>query len=253
MWALYPLPGYSTTRTGILSTRTGIPPTHTGFSPLALPTFAPTPSAQEGLGLLVAAATASPSKALAPVAIRSLSGPGPYNPTASLPAKLVKRILELEFVEMSKISVADADPPQVPGRTSALAHLAVTDISVWVERFSMIASILVTRFPDKAAELFAYQASIVWAERNYEGKCWVIYDRQYRREALARKGLNWSISDSRLYIEAFTGRAKTISRYNFCLQDDHTTWIPDTMTWPAAHTTPIRPPAHQASICPAVE
>ena len=67
--------------------------------------------------------------------------------------------------------------------------------------------------------MFAYAAT---AKRNYEGQRWVVYDRQYRREALARKDLNWSVTDSRLYNEAFTGRAKAIARCSFCLQDDHT-------------------------------
>ena len=80
---------------------------------------------------------------------------------------------------------------------------------------------LCSRFPEKAPELFAYAATIVRAERNYEGQRWVIYDRQYRREALARKDLNWSVTDSRLYNEAFTGRARAIARCSFCLQDDH--------------------------------
>ena len=86
----------------------------------------------------------------------------------------------------------------------------------------MMAAMLATRFPEKAPELFAYQASIVRAERNYEPGRWVSYDRQFRREALARKDLNWSVTDPRLYSEAFTGRAKTIPRCQFCLQDDHT-------------------------------
>ena len=77
------------------------------------------------------------------------------------------------------------------------------------------------RFPEKAPEFFAYQATVVRAERNYEGKRWVTYDRQFRREALARKDLNWSVTDSRLYNEAFTGRARAIARCTFCLQDDH--------------------------------
>ena len=71
---------------------------------------------------------------------------------------------------------------------------------------------LATRFPEKAPELFAYQATIIWVERNYEGKRWVLYDRQFRREALARKDLNWSVTDSRLYNEAFTGRLAHIWR-----------------------------------------
>ena len=84
-----------------------------------------------------------------------------------------------------------------------------------------MAAILAWRFPDKAPELWAYQSTIIQAERNYEGKQWVAYDRQYRREALARKDLNWSTPNPRLYNEAFTGRAKAISRCSFCLQDDH--------------------------------
>lgn len=38
-------------------------------------------------------------------------------------------------------------------------------------------------------KLLAYQATIIQAERNYEGKRWVTYDRQYK--ALALKDLNW--------------------------------------------------------------
>lgn len=59
------------------------------------------------------------------------------------------------------------------------------------------------------------------AARNYEGDRWVSYDRQFRREALARKDLDWSTPNPRLYNEAFTGWARSISRCSFCLQDDH--------------------------------
>ena len=41
-------------------------------------------------------------------------------------------------------------------------------------------------------------------------------------EALARKDLNWSVTDPHLYNEAFTGRARAIARCSFCLQDNHT-------------------------------
>ena len=106
-----------------------------------------------------------------------------------------------------------------------------------------MAAIIATRFPHKAPELFAYQATIVRAERNYEGKRWVAYDRQ---EALARRDLDWSVTDSRLYNEAFTGRARAIARCAVCLQDDDAAsqcprnpnrlmvgWLPDpTLCWP---------------------
>ncbi len=150
-------------------------------------------------------------------AMGSLSTPGPYSPAASLPTKTVRRILNLEFLEMSEI-----DDMSVPilGRTQA-SRPPVTDISQWVQRFSTMAAILSARFPCKAAELFAYQAQIVRAARNYEGDRWVSYDRQFRREALARKDLDWSMPNHRLYNEAFTGWARLITRCSFCLRDDH--------------------------------
>ncbi len=84
-----------------------------------------------------------------------------------------------------------------------------------------MAALLSQRFPAKAPELFVYLATIVRAERNYEAGRWAAYDRQYRHEALARKSLDWSVPDPRLYNEAFTGRAKAIPRCAMCLMDDH--------------------------------
>ena len=156
---------------------------------LRLPIFTPSSS---GLDLLAsAAAQASPPNHTlsCPLQLLAISATGPFNPAASLPLKVVKKILELEFVEMAEISIS--------------------------------AAILCTRFPEKVPELWAYQATIVRAERNYEGKHWVTYDRKFRRQTLAKKDLNWSVMDPRLYNEAFTYRAGSIARCNFCLQDDH--------------------------------
>ena len=59
---------------------------------------------------------------------------------------------------------------------------------------------------DKAPELWAYQATIIRAEKNDEGKQWVTYNRQFRRQALAKEDLNWSVTNPRLYNKAFTAR-----------------------------------------------
>ena len=121
---------------------------------------------------------------------------------------------------MAEIS-SDELPPAVPGRQNP-PRAPITDIKQWLEKFSLMAAVLASRFPEKAPELFAYQATIVRAERNYEGQQWVAYDRQFRREALAGKSLDWSIPNHRLYQEAFTGRARNIPRCSYCVQDDHT-------------------------------
>ena len=115
--------------------------------------FTPAGSAanNHGLHLLAAAASASLDSApLTSMASTPLSQKGPFNPAASLPLKVVKRILDLKFVEMSDILV-DEDAPHAP---------------------------------------------------------------------LARKDINWSVTNSRLYNETFTGRARAIPRCSYCGQDD---------------------------------
>ena len=144
----------------------------------SLPLFDPGTSAARGLDVLAAAADADVNRRKPTEASLSLlSQPGPFNPAASLSMKVVKKILDLEFVEMSEVMIDDM-LPAVPGRPPPPARLPITDISQWVERFSLMAAVLCSKFPDKVAELFAYQASIVRAERNYEGKRWVAYDRR---------------------------------------------------------------------------
>ena len=88
-----------------------------------MPTFSP--SRGSGLNLLAAAAAAArpgtvrigkaPSAGSVLPHLTSLSCRGPYNPAAVLPNKVAKRILGLEFVEMSDISLDDL-PPHTPGQ-----------------------------------------------------------------------------------------------------------------------------------------
>ena len=91
---------------------------------------------------------------------------GPYNPAALLPPKLVKKIMDLEFVEMA--NTMDHLPTPGPGRPPLLAQTPIQDITTRVEKFFLMAALLATRFPEKALELWAYQVSIVRAERNFE-------------------------------------------------------------------------------------
>ncbi len=57
---------------------------------------------------------------LPPIAMPGLAQPGPFNLAASLSTRTAKRILNLEFVEMSKVT-ADATSEQAPmGRPETL-------------------------------------------------------------------------------------------------------------------------------------
>ena len=69
--------------------------------------------------------------------------------------KVVKGILELDFVEMSEVT-ATANSPHVPSQPPPPpVRPAITDISQWAERFSLMAAIMTTRFPHKSLEFWA--------------------------------------------------------------------------------------------------
>ena len=150
--------------------------------------------------------------------------PPSFDPIAGLPARLVKRILEFGFVEMADM-LPDAWQEEWTDGNPMVCRLVrrtlLTDITLWLEGFARLASVLTTKHPTKSAELWAYQSAIIRAARNFEGTAWVAYDRQFQREALARKDLNWSVTNSQLYSEAFTGHAKIIPRYRYCLSETH--------------------------------
>ena len=123
--------------------------------------------------------------------------------------------------ETQQVLVLDGSLQSLSRRMSRKAP--VQDIGLWVECFSRMAAVYASRYPDKAPDMFAYQSTIVRAARNLEMSAWVAYDRQYRREALANRDLNWCQINVRLYNEAFTGRARSIPRCKHCLSDTHAT------------------------------
>ena len=96
-------------------------------------------------------------------------------------------------VRWQKSPSTDAASEPTPGRPFKPNRPPVTNISQWMERFATMAALLSQRFPTKAPELFTELATVVRAERNYEAGRWAAYDCQYRREALARKSLDWSV------------------------------------------------------------
>ena len=108
-----------------------------------------------------------------------------------------------------------AATPRRPGKPP------VTNIRLWLECYGRMAAVLTARFPQKAPELWAYQTTILHAAHAYEGANWVAYDRLFRREMCAKKDLNWSVPNPRLYSQAFTGRAKRHPQCPHCLSEDH--------------------------------
>jgi hypothetical protein len=125
--------------------------------------FTTTGGSSPGLQLLAAVATGPAS---GPQVQLSFSGPSPSpsslhskwpnNPAVALPPKVAKRILDLEYVEMSEISIDD-HLPHTPGQPPLPACHPVQNISIWIKKFSVTAAVLTSRFPEKGLELLTYQ------------------------------------------------------------------------------------------------
>ena len=213
-------------------------PPATGASP-RLPLFDPL----EAASTAIQAATLALPSLLAPAGMPAQATPGFL--TARLPTKLMLKIDNLEFIEIAELlqdawqtdtteSSAQSLVLRIPRRSTP-----VTDISVWVECFTLMAAVLAAKYPSKAPDLLMYLRRIVYCARKFEGHAWVTYDRLYRRQASANRSLNWAAEDQALYNEAFAGRAKPTSRCRICLSEHHgTDACPDSTRPLFAHQEP---------------
>ena len=101
-----------------------------------------------------------------------------------LPQKLIKKILDLEYIEMSEL-IPDAwryneEDNQCCHSTHCSARRGpVNNILLWLDCFLTLATVLVFKYGDKAAELWAYQRTIIIAQRDFKGEAWVTYDSCY--------------------------------------------------------------------------
>ena len=192
---------------------------------------------------------------------------------ARFPPKVIAKIENLEFVEMSDLlQEAWASDATGSSSSSIVKHLGrrppVSDILVWAECFTAMAAVLSRKYPMKAPELFAYARRIFHAARIYDSHLWVYYDQIYRRQAATRRSLDWSVEDQSLYNETFGGRAKQFTRCKFCLGENHTVEVcpemplvqlPVSLVSPAAAPTlglapsrsplPQQPVARSGEVC----
>ena len=134
-----------------------------------------------------------------------------------LPENLRRKILNLEYIEMADLR-PEAWMLEEEFTDKTLAALfkhrkePVTDILVWVQCYASLVAVLAQQYPTQTPQFIAYLATIVRAHRNFEGLGWVVYDTAYRRQAAARKDLNWAHIDASLYNTLFTGRARATPR-----------------------------------------
>ena len=196
----------------------------------------------------------------------SLANSTKAQPTAAnaypleLPPKLIKKILDLEYIDMAELLPDCWDTEE--DSTSCCSHSRrssrkrpITNILTWLECYSALVSILATRYPLHTGQFMAYQRTIVKAHRSFVSEGWITYDSCYRQKAANIKSLEWGKVDFNLYNETFIGRAKALPRCAHCSSELHSsTACPDVPN--SADTRPGGPPRktrhmteHSGSVC----
>ena len=96
----------------------------------------------------------------------------------------------------------------------------VTNITEWVQCYSIYVAVLTSKYPDKIQDLMGYQALIIEACMEYGSEAWLGYDRRFRQMAAASPGTQWAKIDPTLWNMAFTGQAKA-HRCKYCFSLTH--------------------------------
>ena len=60
-----------------------------------------------------------------------MARPGPYNQTSAIPGRLVKKILDMEFIEVSEIAAHDMGQGESQPRSSARPPITPTSPNGW--------------------------------------------------------------------------------------------------------------------------
>ena len=148
-----------------------------------------------------------------------------------VPAKLVKKIQALEFIEMRELlpdNIALAE--RLATLPSGLAHSKVPNerdiggekaLVTWVSSFATYIAIVAEAHPERVCDMLAYMRLVVREASKFGGTGWLTYDSVFRRnhEGL---GTPWNYLDASLHQVYIAGqREKVVVPCKHCHEIDH--------------------------------
>ena len=126
-----------------------------------------------------------------------------------IPARLVKRIEDGQFVEMAELlldhlsSSPYTDEDQA--KSTKVKYKEVLDIE-WLQCFSLYIAVIARSNASCVVDLLGYQNLIVQSQLKYQDGCWAVYDWQFSQKASAISVPEWSVIDTTLWNLAFAGQ-----------------------------------------------
>ena len=131
-------------------------------------------------------------------------GPG----HAPVPGKLVKKIIDGQFVELTdllsvNIWAEDQEPQAYLDGKILVApkrrQLEIKDILTWIEVFSIFQLVLCSAHPYHWPDTSKYKLLVMQTARHFPGLSWLEYDLAYRKDAAASGLTDWSRMNLDLY------------------------------------------------------
>ena len=92
----------------------------------------------------------------------------------------------------------------------------IPDLLSWLHCFSLYAAVVCERYPNKARELWAYQALIVSEHRRCGERGWLLYDSAFRQQVRSLEDTDFSQVNQALYSTTFLAYGG-----KGCLASDH--------------------------------
>jgi hypothetical protein len=119
-----------------------------------------------------------------------------------VPGKTVTNIISGQYIDLATLLAKPSDmrspspliyiDGQVVVSHASKPARRLTDISQWLQAFTIYMLIMVTYLPNRAADLVRYQLLILRMYTQFGGLAWYNYDEAFRRDAAARHVVDWS-------------------------------------------------------------
>ena len=146
----------------------------------------------------------------------------------TVPAKLVKKILKGDYVDMAEllqdnIEAARRQGNQPAPSTRGTKHprREVPDILSWLQCFGAYASSITHKQPGRVRMLWAYQTTIVRETLCCGGQGWRAYDTMFRQLAASSPKVDWVKINSSIYAVTFLAQSSKGKMCHLCLEADH--------------------------------
>ena len=146
-----------------------------------------------------------------------------------VPAKLVKKIQALEFVDMAdllpdNIEIRRREEGSSLGEAvTAVGRRArqVAQLSTWVQCFTTYIAIVAERHPSRVQDMLAYLMLIVREAQRAGGDAWRQYDARFRNFAAVHQSVTWGQPLPFMYASCFMASRAVASPCEHCLELDH--------------------------------